>query len=124
MSRQRMIGPAISCGKSRMYSANRGTFCSGCALRLYTSTTYEIAWNVKKEMPSGKGIAATANGVTCQHGRQYIDIGDREIRVLEDRQREEIAGNRDRKPTPADARIGGAADRMAEEPVACDRAHD
>jgi len=38
------------------------------AVRLKTSTTYEIAWNVKNEMPSGSGIVATDTGATLNMG--------------------------------------------------------
>ena len=48
-----MIGPAMSCGKSSRYSAAcTGLFCAD-ASRRYTSTTYEMAWKVKNEMPIG-----------------------------------------------------------------------
>ena len=51
-----------------MYSANSATPRCTLAVRLNTSTMYEMAWNVKNEMPSGSGIVATDNGATLSTG--------------------------------------------------------
>jgi hypothetical protein len=69
MVRYRMIGPAMSCGKSSRYSAAcTGLFCAVASPR-YTSTTYEMAWNVKNEIPIGsrtigKGIGGLWNALS------------------------------------------------------------
>ena len=47
------IGPAISCGNMEMYSPRKNGFFCTCAWPRYTSITYDIAWNVKNEIPIG-----------------------------------------------------------------------
>src|SRR6185436_6072654 len=61
MVRYRMIGPAMSCGNNSRYSAAcTGLFWAVASPR-YTSTTYEMAWKVKNEIPMGSRM--TGNGI-------------------------------------------------------------
>src|SRR5215471_15996775 len=66
----RTIGPATRCGKNAWKTAKRAND-AGTSSPRYVSTTYEIAMNVKKEMPTGSVTltihdvpAALSNDVT------------------------------------------------------------
>ena len=50
------IGPAINCGKKEIYNPTFKIFFCTCPFSLYTSITYDIAWNVKNEIPIGSAI--------------------------------------------------------------------
>ena len=95
-----MIGPAISCGNSSRYSAAcTGLFCAVASPR-YTSTTYEIAWKVKNEMPIGSSTRGTTIGSTPQQQEQRVDVVGEEVRVLEDAEDDQVHGDRDGRATP------------------------
>ena len=53
------MGPAINCGNREIYSPTYSGFFCTFPSPLYTSSTYDIAWNVKKEMPIGSVIVGT-----------------------------------------------------------------
>ena len=59
-----------------------------------------------------------------EHRRQRVDVGHREVRVLEQRERGEVAGDRHRQPALARACSAARADRAAHHPVERDRADD
>ena len=73
------IGPAISCGKNEMYNPTLRIFFWASPFCLYTSMTYDMAWNVKNEIPIGSA--------------QVIDIADCKAKILEHKYDREVRKN-------------------------------
>ena len=77
-----MIGPAMSCGNNSRYSAAcTGLFCAVASPR-YTSTTYEMAWNVKNEIPIGSRMTGKTSGGLWNADRTAFTLSPKKLAYL------------------------------------------